>query len=283
MNLSVAVGMDQDAVLRTVYATQRFVYDVVVMPASYLRDRLVTDWADTALFFPEVRQPTFSVQGLFHLHAEAFFKVDFPCRIVGIAGSFDLFIPGYWCGRGQAKQVADGLSILAFCLSEEAPVLVSDLPKVAVFYPSLALLRMSPPCPSLQGFEDGRIDVDQGVLGCCVSVTVCPTSYFGVECGDQPVCRSLFVVLNDLSDVRQERFHVLFRRACTKLPVILPYMLSEKVKSILKVRYLGLLFREFQSPFSKKIYDEGFDFRFQYLFRDACNDEVVTAQPGEAV
>src|SRR6266704_1600080 len=142
MNLSVAVGMDQDAVLRTVYATQRFVYDVVVMPASYLRDRLVTDWAATALFFPEVRQPTFSVQGLFHLHAEAFFKVDFPCRIVGIAGSFDLFIPGSWCCRGQAKQVADGLSILAFCLSEEAPVLVSDLPKVAVFYPSLAFLRM---------------------------------------------------------------------------------------------------------------------------------------------
>src|SRR6266705_6060525 len=103
MNLSVAVGMDQDAVLRTVYATQRFVYDVVVMPASYLRDRLVTDWAATALFFPEVRQPTFSVQGLFHLHAAAFFKVDFPCRVAGVTIPLNLCVPGYWYCGGQAE------------------------------------------------------------------------------------------------------------------------------------------------------------------------------------
>ena len=85
MNLSVAIGMDQDAVLCTVCAPQRFIHDVVVMPSCYVRNGLVTDRADASLFFPEVHQPTPSVQGLFHLHAEAFFKIDFPCRVVGVA------------------------------------------------------------------------------------------------------------------------------------------------------------------------------------------------------
>ena len=189
MNLSVAIGMDQDAVLCTVCASQRFINDVVVVPTCYLRNGLVTDRADAALSFPEVRQPTFSLQGLFHLYAEACLKIEFPCRIVGITFPFDLCVPGYWCCGGEAKQVTGCLSVLVFCLSEEAPVLVSDLPKVAVFYPMLAFFRVSPPCPSPQGFEDGRIDMDKGFLGCGVSVKVCPSPYFGVECGDQPVCR----------------------------------------------------------------------------------------------
>ena len=275
MNLFVAIGMNQDAILCVVCASQRFVDDVVVMPTCYLRNGLVADWADASLFLPQVRQPTFSLQGLFHLYAEACFKIEFPSRIVGITFPLYLCVPGYWCCRGQAQQVVDYLSILTFCLAEEAPVLVSDSPKVAVFYPSLAFLRVSPPCPSPQGFEDGRIDMDKGFLGGGVSVKVGPSPYFGIECSDQPVCRCLFVILDDLSDVRKERFHVLLRWACKKLPVVLPYMLSEKVKSFLNVRYAGFLFREFQSSFPQKFCDEGFDFRFQYLFRDACNDEVI--------
>ena len=61
MNLSVAIGMDQDAVLCVVCTPQRFVNDVVVVPACYVRNRLVADGAEAALFFPEVHQPTFSV------------------------------------------------------------------------------------------------------------------------------------------------------------------------------------------------------------------------------
>src|SRR5215510_4188264 len=53
-------------------------------------------------------------------------------------------------------------------------------------------------------------------------------------------------------------------------------MLSEKVESILNVRYLGFLFRELQASFTKKTGDEGFNCRFQYLSGDACNNEVIT-------
>jgi hypothetical protein len=166
--------------------------------------------------------------------------------------------------------------LFVFCLSEEAPVLVSGPSEVPILHPSFAFCRVSPPCPSPQGVEDGRIDMGKGFLGRGVSVKVCPSPYCGIECGNQPVCRGLFVILDDFSEVRKERFHVLFRRACKEFPVVLTYTLSEKVESILNVRYLGFRFREFQSSFTKKIGDEEFDFRFQYLFGDSCNNEVVT-------
>ena len=61
MDLSVAVRMNEDAVLCAVCATQRFIHDVVVMPSRYLGDGLVTDWADASLFFPQVQQFAFPV------------------------------------------------------------------------------------------------------------------------------------------------------------------------------------------------------------------------------
>ena len=168
-----------------------------------------------------------------------------------------------------------GVPLLVFCLSAEAPVSVSGPSAVPILHPSFAFCRVSPPCPSPQGVEDGRIDMGKGLLGRGVSVEVCPSPYGGIACGNQPVGRGLFVLLDDFSDVRKERFHVLFRRACKAFPVVLASILSEKVESLLNVRYLGFLFRECQASFAQKIGDEGFDFRFQYLFGEACNNAVV--------
>ena len=208
MNLSVTIGMNQDAVLCTICATQRLVHDVVVVPARYLGDGLVTHWADASLFFPQVQQFAFPVQGLFHFYAQAFFKIEFPCWIVGVAFPFDLGMVPDGCGGGQAQPILDGLAIFVFSSAEEAPVLVSESPEVAIFHPSLALPWMSPSCPSPQRFEDGGVDMDKGFLGRCMSVIVCPPSYFRVERRYQPVCCGFFIVLNDLSDVRKKRFHV---------------------------------------------------------------------------
>src|SRR5947209_7329824 len=82
MNLSVAIGMNQHTVVSPVCPTQRFIHDVVVVPTGHCRDQLGTDRADAALLFPEVDQGALSSQGLVHLHAEAFFEVEFPCGIV---------------------------------------------------------------------------------------------------------------------------------------------------------------------------------------------------------
>src|ERR687887_1254003 len=275
MNLSVAVWMDQDAVLCVVCPTKCFIHNVVVVPSRYLGNRMATDWADASLFLPEIHQSSSSLQGLFHLYAQAFFKIEFPCRIVGVAIPFDLGVLSDGCCGSQAQPVLDGFTTLLFCRAEEAPVLVSESAKIPVLHPLLALLWMSPFCPSPQYFEDGSIYTDKGFLGICVSVIVRPSPYCGVECRYQPVCCSLFVILNDFSDVRKERFHVLLRRFNKELPVILTYMLPEKVKSLLDVRYPGFLFREFQSSWLQICDHEGFDFVFQDLFRVSCYDEVI--------
>jgi hypothetical protein len=276
MNVFVAIGMDQDAVLCAVCTPQRFLHEVVVMPSCYVRSGLVTDRAEAALCFPEGQQPTPSAQGLFHLHAEAFFKRDFPCRVVGVTIPLHLYVPGYWYGGGQAEEVAGRLSVLVFGRPEEAPVRVSDSSKRALLHPSLAFCRVSPPCPAPPGLKNGRLAMGKGFLGRRVSVTVCPPPYCGMECGDQPVCRGRFLLLDALSDVRQERLHVLLCRACQEGPMVWTDMWSEKVKTVLNVREGGFLFREFQSSFAQTIGDEGLDLLFQDFLRDPCNEAVVT-------
>lgn len=192
MHLSVAIGMNQDAVVCAVCASHHFVDDVVVVPACHVCDRLGTDRTDAALLFPEVGEGPFPMQGLFHLYAKAFFKIEFPGGIVWVAVSFDFLVSGYWSCGGVAKPVLDGLSVFVLCRPEEVPISVARPPEVAVGYPPLAFFRVSPSCPSPQGFEGGRVNMDKGVFSCCVSVKVRPSPYFGIELGYQPVCRSLF-------------------------------------------------------------------------------------------
>ena len=85
MHLSVAIGMEQNAVTHSVCAPHRFVDDVVVMPARHLCDWLGADRTVPALLLPEVGQGSCSSQGLFHLYAKAFFKGDFPRGVVWVA------------------------------------------------------------------------------------------------------------------------------------------------------------------------------------------------------
>ena len=83
--------------------------------------------------------------------------------------------------------------------------------------------------------------MDKGFAGRAVPVIVCPSLYFGVEQGYQSVGRCLLMSFDRFSDIRQERFHVLFRRASQQEPVILPDILSEKVETVRDVRDLGFL------------------------------------------
>ena len=86
-----------------------------------------------------------------------------------------------------------------------------------------------------------------------------PAANFGVELRYQPVRWSLFVGLNELSDVRKKRVHVFLRRASEKLSVVLTDMLSEKVESVLNVRDRSFLWREFQAACLEEGAHQGFD------------------------
>ena len=199
MHLSVAIGVNQDPVFCAVCAPHHFVDDGVVVPACQTCDRLGTDRAGTALLFPQVGQGTFSLQGSFHLYAKAFFQREFPCRVVGVACSLNFLRSGYWCCGGVAKPVSARVAVPVFCRPAKVPVPISRPSAVPVGDPPFALLRVSPSCPSPQGFEDGRIDMDTGCFRRSVSVEVRLSPYCRVELGDHPVCCSLFVVLDDLS------------------------------------------------------------------------------------
>src|SRR5262249_18544918 len=121
MNLSVAVWMDQDAVLCLVCPTQRFIHDVVVVPSRYWGDGLATDWADASLCLPEGQQSMSSLQGLFHLYAQAFLKIECPCQSVGVAIPFALGMMSEGCCRSLAQPVLAGFTIFAVCHAVEAP------------------------------------------------------------------------------------------------------------------------------------------------------------------
>src|SRR5919199_6267366 len=97
-------------------------------------------------------------------------------------------------------------------------------------------------------------------------VIIRPAANFGVELRYQPVRWSLFVGLNELSDVRKKRVHVFLRRTCEKLSVVLTDMLSEKVESVLNVRHGGFLWRECQAALLEEGPHQGFDFGCQDLF-----------------
>ena len=181
MNLSVAMRMNQNTVTHSVCAPHRFVDDVVVVPTRHVCDRLGADRTVAALLFPEVGQGSSSSQGFFHLYAKAFFKGDFPCRIVRVAGSFHFGVSGYRCGRGVAQPVCHTFSVFVLCCPEEVPVSLDRPLEVAVGNPPLALLRVPPSCPSPQRFENGRIHMDKGCFCRGMSVKVGPSPYCGVE------------------------------------------------------------------------------------------------------
>ena len=85
-----AVGVEKNPVLCLTAAAVGAPNDMVVVPTREFGDLLVADGAEAVLFFPEAKQlsPTFQV--IYHLHAEAFFEVEFPLRVIGVRIAFNL-------------------------------------------------------------------------------------------------------------------------------------------------------------------------------------------------
>jgi len=123
MHVSVAMGMQQDAVFCSRCAAQRFLNAGVVVPACQGCERVGADRAGTALRCPQVGQGTFSLQGFFHLSAAAFFPREGPGRVVGGAVACDCRLSGSWGCGGVAKPVADGVAV-----PNKGPFLCPDRP-----------------------------------------------------------------------------------------------------------------------------------------------------------
>ena len=128
------------------------------MPSRNPGDLLVTDWTEAILFLPEVTEPPFPFQSSFHLHVEAFFKIRFPGRVVGIGLCTDLRMPLNADRRGCQQSDHFHLPFLTFEDAGEHPPIWPFVGKVFVFHPSARFVLMSATCPFPDRLEDGMVN-----------------------------------------------------------------------------------------------------------------------------
>jgi hypothetical protein len=93
MDLPGAIGVQEDTVLCGIPASMGPPDYVMVVPSGEAGDLLAAYRTDPVLVFPQGQQLPSAFEGLGHFHAEAFFKVHFPLRVIRIGCPFDLAMP----------------------------------------------------------------------------------------------------------------------------------------------------------------------------------------------
>ena len=128
------------------------------MPSGNPGDLLVTEGAKTVLFLPEVAKPPSPFELGFHLHVEAFFKIRFPGRIVGVGLCTDLRVPLNTDRRSSQQSNHFRLPLLTFEDAGEYPTIWSLIRKVLVFHPSTWFTPVSATRPFPDRLEDGMVN-----------------------------------------------------------------------------------------------------------------------------
>src|SRR5258708_26192858 len=157
MNLPVAIGVKQDPIVGGIFPSVHSPHKMVVVPSCELGDLLLTDRTEPFLFFPEGDQLPFPLEVVYHLDAEAFFKVLFPGGIVGVCLSFDFHMS---LDRDICRGEETIFYVAFFCSKESYahPFLPVAGFEVAFFNPLLVLAGLPPFRPSPQGLGDGMAD-----------------------------------------------------------------------------------------------------------------------------
>ena len=194
MNLPVAIGVKQDSIFGCIFPSVHSPHKMVVMPSCECGDLLLTDRTETVLLFPEGNQLPFPLEIVYHLHAEAFFKVLFPSGIVGVCFSLDFHMPF----DRDVCRVEETIFYDAFfgCDdSVEDPVLPIGGFEVALLHPLFGFVGVSPFRPSPQGLEDCMADSGERDFPDDVLVIICPSPDDRVQLDNQISCCRLFVGL----------------------------------------------------------------------------------------
>ena len=191
-----AIGMEQNPILGGIFPSVHTPHNMVVVPPCELGDLLLTDRTETFLLFPEGDQLPFPLEIVYHLDAEAFFKVLFPSGIVGVGFSLDfhMSLDRDIC---RVKEIIFDEAFFGCDGSVEDPILSIDGFKVSLFHPLFGLVGVSPFRPPPQGTEDGMADSGEGDFTHDVLVIVCPSPNDGVQLGNEIPYRRLFVGLDE--------------------------------------------------------------------------------------
>ena len=168
---------------------------MVVVPSCEFGDLLLADRTHSFLLFPQSDEPSFPLEIVDHLNAEAFFKVLFPSGIVGVGFSLDfhMSLDRDIC---RVKEIIFDEAFFGCDGSVEDPILSIDGFKVSLFHPLFGLVGVSPFRPPPQGTEDGMADSGEGDFTHDVLVIVCPSPNKGVQLDNQIACCRLFVGLD---------------------------------------------------------------------------------------
>src|SRR5260221_1070383 len=119
----------------------------MAVPSGNHGDLLVADRTEAVLLLPEVAEPPSPLESGFHLHVEAFFKIRFPGRVVGVRFCTDLRLPLDADGRSGQQPDHFHLPFLALEDAREDPTVWPFIRKVFVFYPPARFVSVSSPCP----------------------------------------------------------------------------------------------------------------------------------------
>jgi len=193
------------------------------------------------LVLPKGPYPSLPFEGVAHLNAETLFEVPLPLGIIGVCVAFDFGMPfdGHTGSSCELDSVTD--TFFSSALSEKHPLPCSGMEKVFLRHPLFGFGRMSSGRPLPQCLEDGAIHPTEDAFTHHVALIIGPSLDDGIELPYQCTGCGLLVRLDDASDFVQERVDTLGRGFDEQLPVVLAYIVSEKVKAILDLRYPGFL------------------------------------------
>src|SRR5947209_18135120 len=209
-------------------------------PSSDFGVLLVADWAEAPLFFPEVQEPSFSLERANHLHIKPFLEVGFPGQIIRVGLGTNFRVPLDTNRVGGEQAYPFDLPFFPLEDSCEHPPVRSRGWPVFVLDPPACFVAVSPLRPDPQGFEDFVINRMKDILADHMAVIQGPSANLRIQFGDQFSCRQVSALLDVFSDLGKECLHVLLRGCDEELLLLsfllLAYRLPKKVKPLLDLR-----------------------------------------------
>jgi len=209
MNLLMTGRMEQYSVFCAVWSPLGSPQDVMAMPSRDPGDLLVTDSTKAILLLPEVAEPPPPFEPGFHLHVEAFFKLRFPGRIVGISLCADLRVPLNADRRSRQQSDHFHLALFSFEDTCEDPTVWSFIGAVFVFHPSARFVLMSSACPFPDRLEDGMIHGMKNRFTDHMAMIEYPSTDLWIEFCNQLACGQVTTFFDTFSDLAEKCLHAL--------------------------------------------------------------------------
>ncbi len=246
----------------------------MALPSRDLGDLLAANWAESVLLFPEVQQPPFSLEGVFHVDVQSFLIVAFPCGVIRVGFSLDFHVPFDWHVGGLGQ-----VYFLVVYLCVEHPVVPFDGCEVFLPYPFVGFRWVSSFGPPSYELIDGTVYRVERVLTYHMLVILRPSSNDRVESPNEFSSGDGFVFLHDAPKFLQVGLYRLLGWFHQQFGLfsrfVLAYVLTQKVKSLFNMRDDGFFWGQFESSFAHEVLHKRFHLLFEQFFRCPCDQKVV--------